>query len=411
MSKDDRLYQFEDVWWTVKDDYWYGNRNFRGLDWDEIFEEYRPRVRKATSAQEFQGLLRDMIERLNDDHSRYYPAWEVDEAYEGVNHLLGIELVLERKTSKEKAAVVIYIIPDSPADQAGLKRRDRILAIDGQALNDPLEDLQKIRGPASTAVQLKVQSPGEAPRMVTIERGRAAGTVRPVAKRLELHPTVGYVVLPEFYSYKISSRFEAELSKLLAPDNPVKGLVIDVRANGGGRIDALQRVFGQFFNKEEYLGRLEFVDGSSYALKSELGNLYEQLKDIPVVVLIDHDTHSAAEIFAAVMQFKKRAVLVGDRSGGNVEVVDDYTMEDGSLLALATGRFIRPDGVDLEGRGVIPDYQIGADWTIYVERDDPQILGAVKVLTRWPTATAIVTATPAATFTPTPDVTTPSSAP
>jgi carboxyl-terminal processing protease len=387
MPKDDRLYLFDDVWYAVDDHYFY--RDFHGLDWDEIYDEYRPRVRKAGSAQEFYGLLREMIGRLKDDHSSYYPPWELDQAGEGTNYLLGIDLVGERKSASERAAVVLYVLPGSPADEAGIKRRDRILAIDGQPLENPFEDVNKIRGPWLTTVRLRVQSPGEAPREVSIERRRASGSSRPFSHRLEADPRIGYLVLPELFSYRLASYFEAELSKLLAGDFPLNGLIIDARANGGGRIDALRGILGQFFKEDEYLGRFSLIGADTRALYSNPGNLYEQLQDVPLAVLIDHDTQSAAETLAAVLQFEKRATVVGDTSAGNTEVVYPYDFDDGSVLWLAEGKYIRGDGLDLEGRGVIPDRLLSVDWTTYKERDDPHILAAVDALKRTQTPTAI----------------------
>ena len=104
------------------------------------------------------------------------------------------------------------------------------------------------------------------------------------------------------------------------------------------------------------------------------------LKGVPIVVLTSQTTHSAGELFAIVMQAHRRATVIGMPSAGNVEMVQDFRLPDGSLLWLAVGHYFAPDGRPMENLGVRPDVVIAANWWRYSLSDDPHIQRAARVL-------------------------------
>jgi len=350
--------------------------DFNGLDWQAIHAEYEPKALAAATAPEFYSILSEMVDRLKDDHSVYLPPWaarEQDGRASGNTNYVGIGIVI---STEQDSIVVLYVFPGSPAEEAGLKRRDRITAVDGEPFASPTAGPSKIRGPAGTLVTLTVRSPGQPPRNVAIERRGITGTIKPYGARLESSPRIGYLVIPDLWVKDISEWTEQELRELLDGE-PLAGLIIDLRGNGGGFRRVLEGIVSQFVtgNMGEF-----YTQQTSYPLTVWTGKLFNQLRDVPLVVLVDKGTQSNAEILAAALQSKGRAKVVGVTTAGNTETIFAYELDDGSRLWVAQEGFKLTDGTNLEGRGVIPDAVIDLDWTNYSEQDDPHILKAIEIL-------------------------------
>ena len=376
MPVDHRRELFESVWQTVKDHYLYVD--FHGVDWQALREQYEPKVMAASSAYEYYGLIADMVVQLNDEHSRFLSPWQAREEYElitGQTNYVGIGILSK---PEQYTVLIVYVFPGSPAEQAGLKRRDRITAVDGVPFTDASRELDRIRGPEGTTVTVTVRSPGMSPRDVTIRRSAIRGTILPSAHRLDSDPSTGYLLIPDLFVEDMGLRVEDRLDALLQESGPqLQGLVIDLRANGGGLRSVLQHILAQFVTGE--VGRF-FSQKSEYPFRIAEGLYYDRLKAVRVVVLVDGGTESNAELLDAVLQNQHRARVVGTRTAGNTETVYPYDFEDGSRLWVAQEGFKLPDGTNLEGRGVIPDMTVNEDWTLYTEQQDPDILKAVELL-------------------------------
>jgi C-terminal peptidase prc len=374
LPQNDRRTIFNKVWQDVKDNYLYPD--FRGVDWEAIRAEYEPKVLAAVTAPEFYTLLSEMVDRLKDDHSRYLPPWdarEEDDFVQGNTNYVGVGILTHYE---QDSIIVVYVYPGSPAEAAGLKRRDCIIAVDGEPPVSPTVGPSRIRGPAGTLVTLTVRSPGQSLQDVTIERRRITGTIRPYGVRFETAPHIGYLVIPDLLVMNTSEYVEQELRESL-DGPPLQGLIIDLRGNGGGLRPVLEGILAQFVTGN--VGQF-FTQERSYALTIGTGKLYDQLKNVPLVVLIDKGTQSNAEILAAALQARGRAKVVGVTTAGNTETIFAYELDDGSRLWVAQQGFKLLDGTNLEGRGVIPDALIDVDWTNFTEQDDPHILKAIEML-------------------------------
>lgn len=366
---------FEQVWNTVARNYLYPN--FNGADWNKLKTVYEPKALAAKNATEYYDLIADMVDKLGDEHSRYMSPWEAreeDNLIRGSASYAGIGVL--SKYSKTDVTIV-YVFPSSPAEQAGLKRRDVITAVDGQPLINADKGPNRIRGPIGTNVVLRVTSPGEQPRAVTITRRQITGKVFPSLTRLQADPSIAYLVIPTFDQDDMGELVQAELTTLLADGKPLKGIIIDLRGNGGGLISAMEKVLGQFMvgKAASYASRTK-----SHDLVPPRGALYDQLKNTPLVVLEDKGSVSAAEMFTGAMKGRGRAKIVGITSAGNTETIFPYNMPDGSRLWVAEEGFYMLDGSSIEGKGVVPDTEINVDWNSYSERNDPHILKAVAIL-------------------------------
>ncbi len=367
---------FERVWQSVDDHYLYPD--FHGAKWSALHGEYKPKVLAAKSDSEFYGLMADMIGRLNDDHSRYLSpseAREEDNLINGHADYVGIGVIYQ--TKPDHSHLVAYVFPDSPAWNAGIRRRDLILAVNGQPYTGSPEDASKVRGPAGTPVTITVRSPGQQPRDLSIVRGKVTTGIVPTAERLEVDPTIGYLVIPSIEQTDMGKQVEQALTQLLQNGPPLKGLVIDLRGNGGGLRTVLTGILGDFVTGQ--VGQF-FSQDEQHPLVINKGKLYDEIKSVPLIVLADKTTESYAEVLAAVLQSQGRARVVGVPSAGNTETIYPYNLADGSRLWIAQEGFKLSNGANLEGRGVIPDVTLDVDWTNYPVREDTQILKAVEML-------------------------------
>jgi C-terminal processing protease CtpA/Prc len=258
-------------------------------------------------------------------------------------------------------------------------RRDRITHVDGQPFQNPRTDPSRIRGTAGTTVRLTVRSPGKEPREVEVVRERIVGGVAPSSRRLESHPGIGYLIIPDLWTGDMDVQVNRELEKLLEAQPPMTGLVIDIRGNGGGYRSVLEHILGNFLSGE--VGQFYDQEGA-YPFEITGRTLQKRLGGTPLAVLSDGGTESYAEVMAAALQFRGKAVVVGRPSAGNTETIYRYDFEDGSRLWVAEQGFRLPDGTELEGRGVVPDEVVSEDWTAFPESEDPDIRKALEALAR-----------------------------
>ncbi len=372
---------FNRVWELVRDRYVY--RDYRGLDWEAIRQEFAPRIAAAANAEEFYDLLRELIDRLGDEHSRFESPQDVAEErarFEGELSYAGIGAIVQLVP---EGGLIIRLAQGGPAAEAGLRPRDLILAVGGVPFTDPDAfgpggPISAIRGAPGTQVRLTVRSPGQAPREVLVTRRAIPPDAFPPVEALRLPGTqVGLVVIDTFNSEAIDQQVRTQLEQL-AQTGPLDGLIIDVRSNGGGRLDLM-------------LGTLAlFIDGGSIGtsrgrerisnLAIPRGRTLPQLAGVPIVALIGPDTASAAEMFAAGLRAHKRARLVGTVTAGNTENLLPHDLPDGSRLWLAELAYYLPDGSLIEGQGVHPDRDVPVEWWRFAPERDPQIGAALVEL-------------------------------
>ena len=377
LPETDRAKILEGVTDSVRDNYLYPDYN--GVDWNAIRDKYWPLAMAADSNEGFYKAISDMILKLDDDHSRFLsPTEAIEEDNHAAGHVNYVGVGVSTQPDKD-SELVLYVFPGSPAEKAGIARRDRIFAVDGVPYVDAEKEPLRIRGPAGTTVRLTIKSPEQPLRDVTVERRLITGKVIPSSRQLNDHPNIAYVLISELWTEDMDQQTEVQLKELISSGEPLEGLIIDLRGNRGGLGTVLTGILGQFTTG--VVGRpLRPNYSHSGSLNVTKGNLYDSLKSVPLVILVDKGTESNAEILAAVLQSQGRALIVGTPSAGNTEGLSSYNFADGSRLMLATKAFELPDGTNLEGRGVIPDVHIDADWTNYTEQNDPYITEAVKLL-------------------------------
>lgn len=372
---------FRRVWSAVQRDYVYDDYN--GVDWDAVRAEFEPQLEVLPDDEAFWALMQALIERLDDQHSTFITptqALEEDQAMSGELDYVGVGIFV---TAPEGAdyGVVLFPLPNSPAEAAGLRPHDRILTIDGQpacCAADGRDNLDLLTGPPGSAVRLTVQYPGEPAREILLHRARVQSQIPILSRRI---PTaagdVGYLLIPTLWDSTIATRTRERLAEMQAEGDLV-GLIIDMRINGGGAYTELYALLSLFVEGE--VGHFTRRNGRQQPLHVRAAPLGDSL-ELPLVILVGRDTESYAEVFSGVLQDVGRARLVGQPTAGNVETIYPYDLEDGSRLWLAQETFRPPSGAEWETRGVIPDVRIPGRWEDFTAANDAQLEAALALLT------------------------------
>ncbi len=376
VSPDVQKQVFNDVVDIVNDVYVYPD--FNGQDWAGITARYQTRVGSGLNTVDFYIDMKSMIFELNDEHSYFETPLEVAAAEDelaGQGEYVGIGVYIQPEIEKELVSV-ISVFPDSPAEYSGLKAHDSILKMDGVPVIQNGEDRTDIiLGPECSAVVLTVQSPGEAPRDITLMRQPIHSSQKIDARLVPAidGSRVGYIFLPTFFDQTIPGQVADALQEF----GELDGLIIDNRLNGGGSSDVVEPILSYFVSG--HLG--DFISRSETRPLNIEADPIHNSQTVPLIVLVSEDTVSFGEIFSGALRDVGRAQIVGEPTLGNVEILHGYSLDDGSLLWIAEESF-RPlnSGENWELTGIIPDQVAFADWHTFTFETDPSIPAALKLL-------------------------------
>jgi carboxyl-terminal processing protease len=276
---------------------------------------------------------------------------------------LGIEVAMEEGLVK-----VVTPIEDSPAYKAGLKSGDLISKLDdtqvrGLTLNDAVK---KMRGKPDTKIVLTVLRKGE-PKPLTFNLTRAVIKTQSV-KNKYIEKDYAYIRITQFQEHTGEDLAKALTSLHAQNGGPFKGLVLDMRNNPGGLLDASVGVSAAFLAKNDLVvyteGRVQdskmrlSANPLDYARRGKddyLKNLPESYKKTPMVVLVNSGSASASEIVAGALQDHKRATILGVQSFGKGSVQTILPMNNGSAIKLTTARYFTPNGRSIQAKGIVPD--------------------------------------------------------
>lgn len=357
---------FQEVWSIIDTNYLYAD--FSGVDWAATRSEFEPRIAEAPSDEAFYQLIDAMVGRLGDDHSRFLPpqaAQRQDALSSGREEHVGIG-VIHRDLGD--GLLLQHVFPDSPAARAGLRPRDRIVAINGA-----LCSTASLQGPEGSELRLTVVRPGEKSLDIVLNRARIEGRITPLARRLP--GDIGYLGITTLWVNDTDAQVSAALASITTPQ-PLRGLIVDLRSNPGGWRSVMTGILSHFTTGE--VGAFTSRQGNTTLNIPAAGR--PDLRGVPLVVLVDNNTASYAELIAAILQGHAGAVVVGMPTAGNTETIYAYELTGGARLWVAQEGFAMPDGNDLEGIGVEPDISILDDWTRFSEADDLGITAAIRLL-------------------------------
>ena len=294
-----------------------------------------------------EGAINGMLAALDDPHTRYLsPQDEVAEreGFEGEIQGIGVEV-----TSEEGLITVVSPIEGTPADTAGLRPGDILREADGVDLTDMsvMEAALLVRGPVGTAVTLLIERDGET---FEIEVERAVIEIESVRGEI-LDENLAYVRLNHFGT-RTTEELKDILAELLA-EEPV-GLILDLRRNPGGALDAVVDIADEFLPKGTVLVQ-EFGNGRQQIYSSSDKGAAE---NIPLVVLIDEGSASASEVLAGAIRDRARGILIGQSSFGKGTVQTWQELSNGGGLRITFARWLTPDELWIHGDGLDPDINV-----------------------------------------------------
>jgi len=316
-----------------------------------------------------------MLESLHDSHTGFVPPdlyQELKRREDGQAAFSGVGIVLLHRDGQY---YINEIYPGGPAEQAGVRVFDRIVAVDGHAtnvLND--NDVSKmIRGTSGSRVTLTVLRAGAGdPVDIAITRGPIH--VPTVTDRM-LGDQIGYVRLYEFVP-GVGQSVRTALIDLSRQG--MRALVLDLRGNPGGLVSELREVATSLLPMGTSVLQMRTRSGRTVVM--ETPNQPVVSGGVPMVVLVDEGTASAAELLSAAIQEAGRGVIVGTKTAGAVEIGITVDLPDGAGMSVTVARVMTGKGVRLEGQGVSPDTSENLTSQAMDEGHDNQIDRAIQIL-------------------------------
>ncbi|NLB89038.1 MAG: S41 family peptidase, partial [Syntrophomonadaceae bacterium] len=313
-----------------------------------------------------QGATAGLVDSLDDPYSQYLDkdTWqELKIRLEAKFGGIGVYI----SQDEQGRLKIVAPIKGTPAFKAGVKHGDIIIAINGESTTNMTQDeaANLMRGDPGTQLLLTVfrESDGSEHNFKIIREIINVPSVED--QILEDKIPIGYIKLNQFHSQ--SPQEMAESINRLLDEHNIKGLILDLRFNGGGDFDSAISIADIFLDDDAVV---KVVDGrgNEKVFYGTSGKI-----DIPLVVLVNSDSASASEILAGALQDNKRAILVGERTFGKGLVQTVYPLRDGGALKLTTQKYFTPNGTDINEIGINPDYEVKED-------QDLQLQKAIEVL-------------------------------
>ncbi|MBK9943746.1 MAG: S41 family peptidase [Kouleothrix sp.] len=355
--------------------------------WNLARDEYVD-PQAAVPQKMIDGAIEGMLDSLGDNgHTRYLPPEqaraereELSGKFEGIGAYIDV---------KDGQALIVQPMEGSPAEQAGLRANDIILKVDGQEMRgvDVAELRSKVRGPKGTTVTLTVQHVGEvAPVDITITRAEIET------------PSVTWRMLPNHIAMihlnQFAERAGDEIKQALtdARAQGATALVLDLRNNPGGYVNELVSVASQFLPADTAVLLEQDRSGKQVPYKTSAGGV---ATDLPLVVLVNTNSASSAEILAGALKDAGRARLVGEPTFGTATVLRTFNLNDGAQVRIGTTQWLTPKGQVVRGQGIQPDELVSLapnaapltpanaarlDAQALLASDDVQLVRALEVL-------------------------------
>ncbi len=344
--------------------------------WDHVKANALQQPVKDTDL--FYGSIAGIVASLQDPYSVFMSPQvakqfnqELSGSFEGIGAEIGI---------KNDNLVIIAPLPDTPAERAGLRAGDRILAIDGHDTTGIALDyaVSIIKGVKGSKVKLLILANGDKePKELEIQRDKI--NVAVLRSELKINPNnqekVGYVRLIHF-----SEDTEINFAKAWTDlkNKGAKSIILDLRNNPGGFLSVAVDLSSHWI-KDGVVVKEQFLPPQ---FKEYKANGRGELQGIPTIVLVNEGSASASEIVAGALQDFKLATLVGEKTFGKGSVQDYQTFDDGSSLKLTVAKWFTPLGRQIDKTGIEPDIKVELSTKDFNEDKDPQLEKAFELLAK-----------------------------
>jgi carboxyl-terminal processing protease len=339
--------------------------------WQIVHDEYL--VQPVDDEKMMQGAIRGMMDSLGDPHSAYMDPVEYSDASAPLEGYSGIGAWVN---TEGKYLTITEPMKGSPSESAGIKKGDQIIAIDGVDMTGTLPELarQKILGPAGSQVVLTIKREGvDQPFDVPITRAQI--TIPSTEYRM-LDNNIAYIRLNAF-SDTTGDELHAALQELLA-QNP-KGLILDLRYNGGGYLDAAIQVGSEFLPD----GVVAYEEDGNETRKTFNVTGDGIATQIPMVVLVNEWSASASELVAGALQDRGRAQLIGVTTYGKGTVQNWISLADNEgAVRVTIARWLTPNERNVTGTGLTPDIEVKISDADAQAGIDSQLNRAIEILSQ-----------------------------
>jgi len=340
--------------------------------WDIVHRDYIDQP--VDDVALMRGAIRGMLAALGDQHTSYMDPLEFEQANQPLNGSYeGIGAFVD---TTQEYLTIISPMPNSPAEKAGLKPGDKIIAVDGEDITRLAPDLvlRRVLGPAGTVVVLTIQREGEA-EPLDFSITRAEIELASVYGEMVEGENIAYIQLTTF-GERTQDELRSSLEELLA-QNP-DGLILDLRYNGGGYLDTAIDVISEFIPKDELVMIEDYGNGQREMYYSRGGGLATQ---IPLVVLVNEGSASASEITAGAIQDLERGLLVGTTTFGKGSVQNWIPLKnEQGAVRVTIARWYTPDERQIHEVGIEPDFSVEITEEDFENNLDPQLEKAVELL-------------------------------
>jgi len=339
--------------------------------WNLLHKEY---LDKSTINDQdlFYGAISGMVDALGDPHSMFFDpklTKEFNQELNGSFFGIGAEIGV-----RDGVLVIVAPLPDTPAEKAGLKAGDRILAVDGKDMAgiSSSEAVTYIRGEKGTEVELTILA----------KNSETSKKIKIVRDKIDI-PSVVYktedniaIVQITGFNDDTDERF-AKVAQQIVSDNP-KGIIVDLRNNPGGYLSTAVEIASYWVEPSQVVVRETFSDKRKD--QEYKANKKNSLAHFKTVVLVNEGSASASEILAGALQDYKLADIVGMTTFGKGSVQQLMNLKDKSSVKLTVARWLTPNGRTIEGEGIAPDYEIDLTLDDYQNDFDPQLDKAKELI-------------------------------
>src|SRR6266542_3358358 len=372
-TREGRLAVFDDAWSRINERYY--DRTFHGLDWDAQRAAFRSLAAEAGSSLELYALLRRMIASLDDPHTRIFAPEERFDWWRPRFVSTGLAIA-----EVEGLPTVVQVKRDSAPQRAGVRVGDVIETVSGEPASSlianrlanlpaPVNASSRFRafaklldGPPETSVEVGWKTKDGKQKFARFDRHWEQRELGMRARREEGDA----VVEIDAFTKPIATAFAQGLKKKL---NGARGVILDLRGNGGGDAEAMTDIASTFLGSGSNLGKFTDRFGISFTIATHAHSLFSPeliaQTNLPLIVLASERTSSAAEIFVEALKVSRRATLGGSETCGCVLAVRTrHELPDGGLLDISELDYETAAGKRLEGHGIKPDE------TVVISRND-----------------------------------------
>ena len=359
--------------------------------WNTVDQNYVDRKAINYKEMSYQAISA-MLSVLHDTgHTRFLTPQEVQAENQQLSgKLIGIGVDLQQD-AKTKQIIIASTVPGAPADRAGIKRGDIIVAVDGTNVvgKDINTVIPLIKGSAGTNVSLTIQRPSTN-QTLTFSMKRAEIQVPSVVSYYIAQDHIAHIQITQF-SDGVSDQLKGALTK--AKQEGAKSIILDLRDDPGGYLQEAINVASEFISK----GNVLLEQDSSGQRTPQPVNGHPLDTTTPIVVLTNNNTASAAEIVSGALKDNHRAIILGVKTFGTGTVLDEFDLSDGSAILLGTSEWLTPNGQFIRDKGIQPNIEVNLNASIspltpsvesqgnftlqqILHSGDTQLVGAIKYL-------------------------------